>query len=71
MMAMRMSELDDEQLAATAYVWHQRVLAGEKDALRTCAQLEQELQRRLGPTPSNHAPLQTNQISQRPWWRFW
>ena len=70
MMTIRMNELDDEQLAATAYVWHRRVLAGEKDALRTCAQLEQELQRRLGPPPSNHAPLQTDQTNRRPRWRL-
>jgi hypothetical protein len=70
-MPVRMDELDDEQLAATAYVWRQRAQAGEKNARRTWARMEQELQRRLGPTPSNHAPLEVELSLQRPWWRFW
>ena len=67
----KMEELDDEELAATAYVWRQRVQAGEKSAQRTWARMEQELQRRLGPTPSNHAPLQTEAPRQRSWWQVW
>ncbi|RZI54480.1 MAG: hypothetical protein EOP12_02585 [Pseudomonas sp.] len=70
-MPVRMDELDDEQLAATAYVWRQRAQAGEKNARRTWARLEQELQRRLGPTPSNHAPLEAVSSPRRSWWRFW
>ena len=70
-MPVRMDELDDEQLAATAYVWRQRALAGEKNARRTWARLEQKLQRRLGPTPSTRAPLAVEPSLQRLWWRFW
>lgn len=70
-MPVKMDELDDEQLAATAYVWRQRAQAGEKSARRTWAQLEQELQRRLGPTPSSRVPLEAQSSGQRPWWRFW
>lgn len=70
-MPVKMDELDDEQLAATVYVWKQRAQAGDKNARRTWAQMEQELQRRLGPTPSNHAPLEAHLSNLRPLWRFW
>lgn len=67
----RIQDLDDEQLAATAYVWRQRVNAGDKNARRTWAKMEQELHRRLGPTPSNNAPLEAKLPERGPWWRFW
>ncbi len=71
MTPVKMDELDDEQLAATAYVWQQRAQAGDKNARRTWARMEQELQRRLGPTPSGHGPLEAHSSNPRPWWRFW
>lgn len=70
-MPVRMDELDDEQLAATAYVWRQRAQAGDKNTRQTWARLAQELQRRLGPTPSNHALLQADSSPGRSWWPFW
>ncbi|RZI59817.1 MAG: hypothetical protein EOP14_03645 [Pseudomonas sp.] len=70
-MTIETDDLDDEQLAATAYVWRHRAEAGEKNAYGTWARLELELQHRLGPTPSNHSPLGAQQPKQRLWWQFW
>lgn len=70
-MPVKIEELDDEQLAATAYVWHRRVKAGELNANKTLLMLEKELQRRLGPTPSNHLPLELAIKKRRAWWKLW
>ncbi|MBT2324291.1 hypothetical protein J7E62_18225 [Variovorax paradoxus] len=67
-----MENLDDEQLAATAYVWRKRAMLGEKHAEGMARKLDAELRRRLGATPSRDAPLDTLPGSKsRPWWRFW
>lgn len=67
----RIDDLDDGQLAATAYVWRRRAQAGEKNAHQTWDRMEQELRRRLGPTPSDYAPLMVKLPERRPWWRPW
>ena len=71
---MDIMNLDDEALAATAYVLRQRAKLGDREARRTVSEVEAELNRRIGPTPSQmgalmpggHTPPQ-----HRPWWRLW
>lgn len=65
--------LDDDELAATAYVLRQRAKLGDRQADRTAGELEAELSRRIGPTPSQVGALETarSTATQRPWWRLW
>lgn len=64
--------MSDEELAAAAYVLRKRAELGDPGALKEAQRLESELRRRLGSTPSGHAPLETDTIEPtRPWWRFW
>lgn len=70
-MERNIDELDDEELAATAYVWRQRAVAGERHAHQTWARMERELLRRLGPTPSQRMPLIDTLSIRRTWWKFW
>ena len=67
----RIQEIDDKQLAEITYVWQQRMLAGEKNARRTWARFEQEVQRRVDAKPINQDPSLPDQINQHPWWKFW
>ena len=60
----------DEELASAAFVLRKRAEHGDNGALREAEQIERELHRRLGPTPSSHMPL-TESTKRRPWWRFW
>ncbi len=64
-------ELDDKQLAEITYVWQQRMLAGEKNARRTWARFEQEMQRRMNIKTRNQDTSPPDQINQHPWWKFW
>lgn len=55
-----MEEMDDEQLAATVYVWRTKALLGDQEAADIADMLEAELKRRIGPTPSMQvSPLET------------
>lgn len=70
---MDIMNLDDEALAATAYVLRQRAKLGDRQACRTVDELEAELSRRIGPTPSQMGALEPvgRTVVQRPWWRLW
>ncbi len=62
--------LDDEQLAATAFVNRQKGRQGDQHAKRTAEAMDTELKRRLASTPSQHAPLELP-APKRPWWKLW
>lgn len=66
-----MEALNDEELASAAFVLRVRAANGDRGALREAERLEGILKSRLGPTPSNHAPLEMTQAARKPWWRFW
>ena len=70
---MDIKNLDDEELAATAYVLRQRAKLGDRQAQRTAGELEAELSRRIGPTPSQMGLLEAAgpAVSQRPGGRRW
>lgn len=70
---MDIANFDDEELAATAYVLRQRARLGDRQARRAVGELEAELNRRLGPTPSQMgAPTPVGPVpARRPWWRRW
>lgn len=70
---MDITNLDDEELAATAYVLRQRAKLGDRQARRDVGELEAELSRRLGPTPSQMGALEPAgpAPTSRPWWRRW
>lgn len=69
---METEHLDDEALAATAYIWREKARLGDKHAARIVEQLDSELSRRLGPTPSQRVPLETDEKGpRRAWWKFW
>jgi len=67
--------LDDEALAATAFVWHERARLGDRQARQIADELDAELRHRLGPTPSEPAPLlsveptKLARPSRRTWWQ--
>lgn len=68
--------LDDEALAATAYVWHARGRLGDRRAQRIACELDAELTRRIGSTLSQPAGLRfaspVLHVGTRPWWKiFW
>jgi hypothetical protein len=65
--------MDDDELAASAFVWRQRAAHGDKEAARVARELEAELKRRLGDnTPSSKMPLEAPpEPAKRPWWKFW
>lgn len=66
--------LDDEELAATAYVWHEKARLGDRHARQVTKELDAELQRRLGPSPSAPAPLgppdAKSDATRRSWWKL-
>lgn len=66
-----METMSDEELAAAAYVLRKRAELGDADALKQAQRMETELRKRLGSTPSGHAPLEPTIKPERPWWRFW
>jgi hypothetical protein len=69
---METAQLDDEELAATAYIWREKARLGDRHALRIADELDAELRHRLGPTPSERMPLdEPAAAGRRPWWRFW
>ncbi|MGI4779115.1 MAG: hypothetical protein ACRYGA_13540 [Janthinobacterium lividum] len=68
---METQHLDDEELAATAYIWREKARVGDRHASRVADELDAELFRRLGPTPSHYSPLDEKRAVRRPWWRFW
>lgn len=68
---METQNLDDEELAATAYIWREKARIGDRNASRVADELDAELFRRLGPTPSQYTPLEEKHATPRPWWRFW
>ena len=69
---METQHLDDEELAATAYIWREKARLGDRHAARTADQLDTELRRRLGPTPSQYVPLGNGEKApRRAWWKFW
>jgi hypothetical protein len=70
---MDIMNLDDEALAATAYVLRQRAKLGDREARRTVNEVEAELTRRIGPTPSQMGALMPvgRTTTHRPWWRLW
>lgn len=70
-MERNIDKLDDEQLAATAYVWRQRAAAGERHAYEIWVRMERELLSRLGPTPSQNMPLVNIFPVNHAWWKFW
>jgi hypothetical protein len=61
----------DEELAAAAYVLRKRAELGDREALDEAKRIEAVLRKRLGSTPSGHAPLESEQKPERPWWKFW
>lgn len=67
------TNLDDEALAATAYVLRQRAKLGDRQARRAVDEVEAELSRRIGPTPSQMGALEAagRAAMHRPWWRLW
>jgi hypothetical protein len=67
------TNLDDEALAATAYVLRQRAKLGDRQARRAMDEVEAELTRRIGPTPSQTGALENvgRAGMQKPWWRLW
>lgn len=67
------TNLDDEALAATAYVLRQRAKLGDRQARRAVDEVEAELNRRIGPTPSQAGTLEAagHAALPRPWWRLW
>jgi hypothetical protein len=44
---------------------------GDREAARVVRELEAELKRRLGDTPSSKMPLEEPKPARRPWWKFW
>ncbi len=69
---METQHLDDEQLAATAFIWREKARVGDRTAARVADELDAELHRRLGPTPSQCMPLIENKkAAARPWWKLW
>lgn len=69
---METQHLDDEALAATAYIWREKAKLGDRHASRVADELDAELHRRLGPTPSMRMPLEHSEAEgRRPWWKFW
>lgn len=64
-----MEKMSDEELAAAAYVLRKRAVLGDANAMERALLMEATLRKRLGPTPSAHAPLEPEPA--RPWWRFW
>jgi hypothetical protein len=54
---MDLKHLEDEELAATAYVWHEKARLGDRHARQVAKELDAELLRRLGPTPLAPVPL--------------
>ena len=62
--------LDDDELAATAYVWRLRSTRGDLTAAAIAHCMEVELQRRLCSTHSLRLPLPPD-IEHKPWWQFW
>ena len=69
---METQHLDDEALAATAFIWREKARLGDRQAHRVADELDAELSRRLGPTPSQRMPLGDAKGSAgRPWWKFW
>lgn len=69
---METQHLDDEALAATAYIWREKAKLGDRYASRVADELDAELHRRLGPTPSRRMPLESeNPAARRRWWKFW
>ncbi|RZL54286.1 MAG: hypothetical protein EOP70_13160 [Variovorax sp.] len=68
---METQHLDDEALASTAYIWREKARVGDRSAARIADELDAELLRRLGPTPSQYSPLEKQRPASRPWWRFW
>lgn len=75
---MDISELQDQELTASAREWRNRALRGEKDARGMAHALEQELRRRSGPHPINDnlesldtRPQAQRQQPPRRSWKFW
>ncbi|MGJ7580508.1 hypothetical protein ACSFA3_10040 [Variovorax sp. RHLX14] len=69
---METQHLDDEELAATAYIWREKGKLGDRHASRVADELDAELHRRLGPTPSRRMELgRDGPAPGRPWWKFW
>ena len=69
---METQHLDDEELAATAYIWREKAKLGDRYASRVADELDAELHRRLGPTPSRRMPLEHGGAEgRRPWWKCW
>ena len=69
---METQHLDDEELAATAYIWREKAKFGDRHASRLADKLDAELHRRLGPTPSMRMALEGDETKpRRPWWKFW
>jgi hypothetical protein len=64
------NDLDDEELAAAAYVRRKRAAQGDKESERVALKMEAELKRRLGSTPSRYEPLE-QLPAPRPWWKLW
>ncbi len=75
---MDISELQDQELTASAREWRNRALRGEKDARGMAHALELELRRRSGPQPINEnvqtldtrPQAQRQQVPRRSW-KFW
>lgn len=73
---MNTDNLDDEALAATAYVWHKRRQLGDCRAERVARDLDAELTKRLGSTLSQPVALRLANpplhMRIRSWWKiFW
>jgi hypothetical protein len=68
-------QLNDEELAATAYVWRRRALHGDRSAGGIANELEKQLRRRTGkvtmPDELDTRPLPGRLQAKRRWWRLW
>lgn len=71
---MNPEHLEDDELAATAYVWHEKARLGDRHARQVAKELDAELGRRLGPTPSAPVPLDYVDVekgaARRSWWQL-
>ena len=67
---MNVDQLNDDELAATVYVWHVRAKHGDEEAAGIARHLDDVLKARLGNTPSSHAPLE-GETDRKPCWRLW
>lgn len=65
-----LSNVSDEQLAATAYVWRRREVHGDKHAHSVALRIEREIQRRAS-VPEGEAAARDQAPVKRPWWRLW